>query len=195
MRATVGNARDHRANDRAYQEYLADKAREDAEAKAAADAAQAAADAQNPELQFKRAADAEAQTVLELLRTGYVPEWILPGDRVNGRKINEDVAASNFKLWAQQESTFQRYMFETLYAAMKRNDLAPIANNFGTLHRLLLQYGAYPNEPVQVIAPAPVEEIETRTPSEIAEAKYKARMTEIVVCDSDRQQGVHRVRS
>ena len=70
-----------------------------------------------------------------------------------------------------------------VYAALKRNDLAPTANNFGTLHRLLLQYGAYPDEPVQVVTPAPVEEVETRTPSEIAEAKYKARMTEIVVYD------------
>ena len=151
----------------AYREYLADVAAEQAAEKAAADAAQAEADAKDPVKAFQKASDAEAQAIRDTILNHRISESLLPGERVNGRKINEDVAASNLKLWAQQESTFQRYMFETFYAALKRNDLAPIANNFGALHRLLLQYAAYPDEPVQVVAPAPVEEPQpVLTPSE-----------------------------
>ena len=119
----------------------------------------AAADAADPVKAFQKASDAEAEAQRDFVLNGVLSESVLPGERVRGRAVNEVIAGENFKAWTQQEPTFKKYMFETFYAALKRNDIAPTANNFGTLHRLLLQYGAYPDEPVQVVAPAPVEEL------------------------------------
>jgi hypothetical protein len=183
MRATIGNARDHRANDRIYQEYLADKAREDAAAKAAADAAQAAADAQNPELQFKRAADAEAQTVLELLCTGYVPESVLPVERINGRRVVESAKINNFKWFVENTPTLERWMAEQLIDAAFRSEIVPVAPNYLALHNLMLQYSAY-EEPVQEVAqPEPEVVAEVLTPSERAAKKYSDDRTIVVVTD------------
>lgn len=161
----------------AYEEYLRDRQAELDEEQRQRDAAAA----NDPAAIYAATADAEAQAIRDTILNHRISESLLPGERVNGRKINEDVAASNLTLWAQQESTFQRYMFETFYAALKRNDLAPIANNFGALHRLLLQYAAYPDEPVQEAAPVVEEPAQpVLTPSEQAVIDHQIYCEKII---------------
>jgi hypothetical protein len=175
----MNRARDHRTNDPAYIEWQRNRQAElDAE-KAAADIAQAAAEATDPVKAFQKASDAEAEAQRDLVLNGVLSESVLPGERVRGRAVNEVIAGENFKAWTQQESTFKKYMFETFYAALKRNDLAPIANNFGTMHRLLLQYNCYTDEPVQEVAPV-VEELPHYTASEQAVIDHQKYCEEII---------------
>jgi hypothetical protein len=169
VRATVGNTRDHRANDPVYIEWQKQYQAE-----------QAAAQAADPETQFRRMADAQAHATRELILTGYITDELLPGvTRINGRKVLEEPAIRNFKWFADNTPTFKKYMCDVFLSAAERSDLAPIAPNYTALHNLMLAYAAYPDEPVEVV---PVV-VGTRTPSEIAAEKYKARMTEIVVHD------------
>jgi hypothetical protein len=161
MRATTGNARDHRSNDPIYLEYLADLAKEQAAIKAEQDALAAADEAADPELQFKRAADAEAQTVLELLKTGFVPESILPIERLNGRVIaNEQAMINNWRFFAENTPSFKPdYMGRPLLDAAFRSQIIPTAPAYTALHNLMLQYGAYPEPPAQPVVTETVVEV------------------------------------
>jgi hypothetical protein len=145
MRAT----RDRRVNDPVYLQYLDDLAKEQAAIKAEQDAL---AD-QTPEAMYKRAADQEANAIRELLRTGYVPDSLLPDtERMNGRVIsNQQAAINNWKYFADTCETFQIWMGRQLLDASERSDLAPIAPNYKKLHELMLQYSAY-EEPAQPVA-------------------------------------------
>jgi hypothetical protein len=175
--------RDRRVEDPTFIEWQAARALEVEQEKAAADAAQEAADAQNPELMFKRTADAEAQTILELLRTGYVPESILAVERINGRKVVESVQISNWKYFADTCPTFQRWMAEQLIDSSLRNDIAPVAANYLALHNLMLQYGAYV-EPVQEVAPAveePAQQVLSRSDQAILD--HHAYVNDVVGTD------------
>lgn len=150
------SARNRRVNDPAYVQYLADVAKEQAESKAALDAALDAAQEADPMKAFQKASDAEALALQELLRTGFVPESVLPGvERINGRKVVESVQISNWKYFADTCLTFQRWQAEQLIDASLRNDIAPVAANYLALHNLMLQYGAYV-EPAQPAVEQPV---------------------------------------
>jgi hypothetical protein len=164
MQRTRGNNRGP-----AYEEWVAERAKEVQEEQRLQAEAQANADAQNPELQFKRAADAEAQTILELLRTGYVPESVLPGaERMNGRVIsNQQAAINNWKYFATTCPTFQIWMGRQLLDASERSDLSPIAPNYQKLHELMLQYGAY----IEPVVEQPVAQPEVEPTSRIAQWK------------------------
>ncbi len=153
--------RNRRVNDPTFLEYLADQAKEQAAIKAEQDALAAAADAADPMKAFQKASDAEAQTVLELLRTSYIPESLLAVERLNGRVIaNEQAAINNWRFFAANTPSFKpEYMGRPLLDAAERSQIIPTAPAYTTLHNLMLQYGAYPDEPVQVVAPAPVEEL------------------------------------
>jgi|HubBroStandDraft_2_1064218.scaffolds.fasta_scaffold397327_1 hypothetical protein len=185
MRATTGNARDHRSNDPIYLEYLADLAKEQAAIKAEQDALAAADEAADPELQFKRAADAEAQTVLELLKTGFVPESILPIERLNGRVIaNEQAMINNWRFFAENTPSFKPdYMGRPLLDAAFRSQIIPTAPAYTALHNLMLQYGAYPEPPAQVAVTEPEIVEPVLTPSERAAKKYSDDRTIVVVTD------------
>lgn len=176
--------RNRRVNDPTFLEYLADQAKEQAAIKAEQDALAAAADAADPMKAFQKASDAEAEATLNIIRTAYIPESLLAVERLNGRVIaNEQAAISNWKYFAANTPSFKpEYMGRPLLDAAERSQIIPTAPAYTKLHELMLAFSAYV-EPEQAVAPPPVEEVETRTPSEIAEAKYKARMTEIVVYD------------
>jgi hypothetical protein len=176
----VNRARDHRSGP-AYEEWVAERAKEVAEEQRL----QKEAEAQTPEATYKRAADAEAQTVLELLRTGYVPDSLLPGaERMNGRVIsNQQAAINNWKYFADTCQTFQIWMGRQLLDASERSDLAPIAPNYLALHNLMLSYEAYV-EPAQPVAQPEVVAEPVLTPSERAQKKYHDDRTIVVVTDS-----------
>jgi hypothetical protein len=183
----MNRARDRREGTPAYEEWKASRQLEIEEEQRQREAAQAEADAQNPELQFKRSMDAEAQAIRELILTGYVPDSILPGvTRIGGRKVLEEPAIRNWKYFAESTASFHYYMARPLLNAAERSDLAPVAPNYLALHNLMLQYSAYPEPPAQPVVTETQmvqEPQQVLTPSEIAEAKYKARMTDIVVYD------------
>jgi hypothetical protein len=173
MRAT----RDRRVNDPIYLQYLDDLAKEQAAIKAEQDAL---AD-QTPEAMYKRAADAEAQTILELLRTGYVPESVLPVERINGRSVIESAKINNFKWFAENEPNFERWMAEQLIDAAFRNDIVPVAPNYKKLHELMLQYSAYeePAQPVAQPEPASATEPTSRIAQWKPSEKFKVEQANL----------------
>ncbi len=173
----MNRARDHRTNDPTFIEWQK-------EYQAEQEAAKAVVEAADPVLQAQRALDAEALAVQELLRTGYVPDSMLPGvERMNGRVIaNEAAAIRNWKYFADTCPTFQHWMADALLSAAERSDLAPIAPNYLALHNLMLEYGAYP-EPPAVTETAPITEEPMHTPSELAVLKHQDYMTKIVGVD------------
>ncbi len=185
MRATVGNARDHRSNDPIYQEYLADLAKEQAAIKAEQDALAAAAEEADPILSFQKSANASAHAVLELLQTGFVPESILPIERLNGRVIaNEQAMINNWRFFAANTPSFKPdYMGRPLLDAAFRSQIIPTAPAYTALHNLMLQYGAYPDEPVQTAVTEPEVVEPVLTPSERAAKKYSDDRTIVVVTD------------
>lgn len=150
----------------AYDQWVIDRAAEVAEEQRQQAEAQAAADAADPVLAFQKASDAEAQAIRELILTGYVPESVLPVERIRGRQVNESAKISNWKHFATTCPTFQRWMAEQLIDTAFRSDIAPIAPAYLALHNLMLQYGVYV-EPVQEVAPAVEEPAQqVLTPSE-----------------------------
>jgi len=179
--------RDVRTNDRAYQEWQAARALEVEQENGAAQAAQAALDAANPVKTFQQASNAEAQAVLETIRTGFVPESILPVERLNGRMIvNEQAAINNFKYFAESTASFHYYMADALLSAAERSQIIPTAPAYTALHNLMLQFGAYPEPPAQPAVEQPVavaEEVVMRMPSEIAEARRYDFFHKVVVTD------------
>lgn len=166
----MNRARDHRSGP-AYEEWVAERAKEVAEEQRL----QKEAEAQTPEATYKRAADAEAQTVLELLRTGYVPDSLLPGaERMNGRVIsNQQAAINNWKYFADTCQTFQIWMGRQLLDASERSDLAPIAPNYLALHNLMLSSGAYV-EPAQPQPETRYEDVEIVDPRSLLSPSEQA---------------------
>jgi hypothetical protein len=162
-----------RINDTARKEWEAERAKEIEQEKAAAKAA-------DPVLQAQRALDAAAEATRTAILNDVLSEQFLPGERISGRRVNEDAAAQNFKEWASITPSFHKWMADTLLAVYERNDMAPIGANFSTVHNLLLEYGCY-EEPVQA-APQP-QTVETSTPAEVAVKKYRDDRTIIVVTD------------
>jgi hypothetical protein len=92
MKATVRATRDRRANDPDFLQWQK-------EYQAEQDAATAEAGDADPVAKAQKAMDAEAQAVLEIIRTGYIPDSLLSGvERINGRVLaNEKAAISNWK--------------------------------------------------------------------------------------------------
>jgi hypothetical protein len=169
----------------AYADWVAERAVEVSEEQGLQAEAQAATEAADPVKAFQKASDAEAQAVLEIIRTGYIPHSILPGvERMNGRMIaNEAAAIRNFKYFAESTASFQYWMGRPLLDAAERSDLSPIAPNYLALHNLMLQYGAYPEPPAQEVAPALVEEQPTLTRSEQAIHDHDAYVNAVVGTD------------
>jgi hypothetical protein len=126
------------------------------------DAEKAAVEAADPVLSFEKASDAEAQAVLQTIRTGYIPDSILPVERLNGRAIaNEAAAIANFKYFAESTGSFQYWMASQLLDIAERSQIVPTAPAYLALHNLLLTWGIY-EEPVQA-APV-VSEPTAKTP-------------------------------
>jgi hypothetical protein len=172
----------------AHEEWKAARQKEIDAENAARAGAQTAAEAADPILSFQKVSDAEAQAALETIRTGYIPDSMLPGvERMNGRVIaNENAAIQNFKYFADTTPSFQLWMGYPLLNAAERSDLAPIASNYTALHNLMLVYSAYPDEPAQVAASASAVEEPAQqvlTPSQQAERNYIKRRTDLVVHD------------
>jgi hypothetical protein len=185
----------------AYQEYLADKAREDAEAKAAADAAEAAA-MQTPEAQYKASINQlftqERNVVLHGgLSDAYLSQFKQFGTLKRGTCSESEAIAARVK-FRETTPTYIRNNTNgaTLVALVKRNGLLesdPVSYavcwEICKIWGLVVDADPVEEVPVPVAEVVPVVEVDTRTPSEIAEAKYKARMTEIVVYDPIDNQG------
>jgi hypothetical protein len=140
-------------------------------------AARKAAEDADPLLRFQAAANAAAEATRENILTTRLSEEFLPGERIAGRKVDENVAAQNFKTWVGLTPSFKKWMADVFLDALSRNDLAPIADNFDPLHKLLIEYGCYPEEPVAL---APVVEAPTYTKSEQAILDHQRYVEEIV---------------
>ncbi len=165
----MNRARDRRVNDPAYIQWQKEYAAEQAA---------------TPEAQFQRAANAEAeanrQTVLNArLSDAYLNAF----GTVNRSTFTEDqVPAVMDHFMSGSDYVRSRANADVLVEFILRNGLSPAnIGSYTIAHSILKLWNCYVDEvaPVEV---APVV-IDTRTPSEIAEAKYKSRMTEIVVYD------------
>jgi len=159
------SARNRREGDPDFLEWQRSYQAEQDAAKAAADAAQAAVEAADPVLAFQKASNAEAQAIRELILTGYVPESILPVERIGGRRIVESAKISNFKWFADNTQTFERWMAGQLIDVAFRSDIAPVAANYLALHNLMLSFSAYiePVEQPAVTEPEVVEPVLSRS--------------------------------
>jgi hypothetical protein len=156
----VNRARDRREGTPAYEQFLIDRAAEAAEEQRLQAEAQANADAQNPELQFQQASNRLAEETRQVILTGYIPQSLLNVERMNGRKIvNVDAAVRNFRYFADNTPGFKKYMADALISAAERSDLAPVAPSYTALFNLMTEYNCFGEEPAQVAAPAPMEEV------------------------------------
>jgi len=149
--------RNRRVNDPAFLEYLADQAKEQAAIKAEQDALAA----QDPTVMYQQAVNTEAEAVLKILRTAYIPESLLPIERLNGRVIgNTDAMIRNWQFFAANTPSFKaKYMGRPLLDAAERAQIIPTAPAYTALHELLLQYGAYPEPPAQPVVTETVVEV------------------------------------
>lgn len=164
----MNRARDHRSGP-AYEQWKLDRQKEiEAE----------------PEFQFKQAANAEAEANRKgVLTTRLNDEYMATFGKIVRPPFREDlVSYAMDKFKEQTDYVRSRKNAIMLVEFIERNNLSPAdIGSYLIAHAILKLWNCYPDEvaPVEV---APVV-VDTRTPSETAEAKYKARMTEIVVYD------------
>jgi hypothetical protein len=173
-----------RNNDRgqAYQEYLADKAREDAEAKAAADTAAAAAEAAeaarieaDPILSYQKSTNELYAGEQHIVLHGVVDERYLAqfGTVKRGRCSEEQKTAARIEFRRVATDYIRNEANGAILCAMvDRNGLHPGAvESYLLCHKVLLLWAGYPDvvveeAPIVEVAPV-VEEVEpVLTPSE-----------------------------
>lgn len=164
----MNRARDHRSGP-AYEQWLIDRQKEiEAE----------------PEFQFRQAANAEAEANRKGVLTTRMNEAYLSkfGTVVHPPFSEDQVPFAIEHFQAESDYVKSRGNAAVLVDFIERNNLSPAnIGSYQIAHAILKLWAAYPDE-VAPIEAAPVV-VDTRTPSEIAEAKYKARMTDIVVYD------------
>jgi len=173
----------------AYLEFLADQ-KSEREAEEAKRQAEIDAD---PENLFKRAANESAEITRNAVLNDYLSDDILGGEyeRIGNRKVNLEVAESNFKWFVENTATFDKAkMRKPLLAAMIRSDLSPVAKNFTRCHELLLEYNGYPKGVAHTLPDALVEEepIDLRSPEEIRSDSHHDYMTLVVGVDESGRQ-------
>jgi len=148
----MNRARDHRTNDPSFLEWQAARALEIEQEKAAADAAQAAAEAADPVKAFQKSVNMLAEEIRTAILTGQrLTDDVLQIEHVQGRSVNEDVAVQNVNWWANNQGRaagFQNYMFSFLYDFVKVNDGSPTAETFQKCFQLLKDYNCLPEAPV-----------------------------------------------
>src|ERR1700675_4188113 len=99
---------------------------------------------------FKRAArsmDEVATATKDSILNGRLSEEALPGEKIQGRAVDSDVAAQNFRWWAHntgKNEGFQNYMASVLLDAIIKQDMAPVAENFSRVFQLLKEYNLLP---------------------------------------------------
>jgi hypothetical protein len=176
----VQRTRNRRVNDPAFLEYLADQAKEQAAIKAEQDALAA----QDPTVMYTAAANRLAEETRELILTGYIPDTLLSGcERMAGRVIKDEGAAiRNFQWFVQNTPSFHpHYMGRPLLDAAERSDLAPTGPNYTALFNLMVQYGAFPEEPAQpVVTETVVEVLPVLSRSEQAVIDHQRYCDEII---------------
>ncbi len=175
----MNRARDHRSGP-AYEQYLIDR-------QAELEAEQAAA-AKTPEAQYKAALNElhadERNAVLSspisdenLSKFGVI-------DRSAFTEAQVDSAMEAFK--STSDYVRSPANASVLVNFIVRNKLSAGAfNSYMLAHKILQLWAAYPDAttpaPIAATVPAPI--VDPRTPSEIATANYRERMTKIVVYD------------
>jgi hypothetical protein len=100
--------------------------------------------------QFEMSANASASTIRQSLINGTsLGEDVLPGERVNGRRVNESATVSNWKYWAVQgqgkAAGFQTKDASAVFDTWKANDLSPTPENFTACFLLLKEYDLLPD--------------------------------------------------
>ena len=168
------SARDTREGDPAYEAWKI-------EHQAEVDAANAA----DPEYQFKQAANIEAeanrQTALTKRLSGeYLAAF---GNVERGRCSEEEKVAARVEFRATATDYIRTEANgKTLVDMVDRNQLHPgVVASYLLCHAILQHWSGYPD----TVVPVEVEPvvIDPRTPSEKAAARYEERMTKIVVYD------------
>ncbi len=172
--------RDRRVTDPTYIEYQRNRQAELTEEQCQRDAAAA----QDPVTMAQTAMTQTALATRDAIRTQRLSQDFLPGERINGRKINEDVAISNFKLFATTQPGFKKDIHgRQLLDMMEFQDLAPLVENYKALFALMTEYAVFV-EPERVSASATEGVAEpVLTPSQQAERNYIRRRTDLVVHD------------
>ena len=171
MRTLRGNTD---TNSDAYKTWVIERASEiEQENAAALDA--------DPVAKAERAMDSEAQVTLDIIKTGYIPDALLPVERRNGRAIvNEAAVISNFKFFATTTGSFQNWMASQLWDAAERSQIVPTAPAYLALHNLMLTYSAY-EQPVQpAITETEVAAEPVWSPSEQAVINHQRYCDEII---------------
>jgi hypothetical protein len=130
----------------AYQEYLADRAKEIEAEKAAAQAVENA----DPIRSFEKSANSAALTIRQLLMSSRpVGEDVLPGERIAGRQVIESALLANWKYWALtgqgKQQGFQTKDSRAVLDTWKANDLSPTPENFSAVFQLLKDYDLLPD--------------------------------------------------
>jgi hypothetical protein len=166
-------SRDNREGTPAYEQWKVERAAEIAAEQAA-----------DPEFQFKQAANAEAEANRRGVLTMPMNEEYLKtfGTVVHPPFDESKVAFIMDKFKNEYDYVSSRGNAHVLVDFLDRNNLSPASlESFKLAHAILKLWNCY-EDTVAPVEVAPVV-VDTRTPSEIAEEKYKTRMTEIVVYD------------
>jgi hypothetical protein len=171
----------------AYEQYLIDRAAEVAEEQRQRDAAQAAAESADPILSFQKASNQVAEEMRTTIQTTRLGQDVLPGDRINGRKINEHVAISNFKVFATTQPGFTKTHGRQLLDMMEFQDLAPLVENYKALFALMSEYALFvepkqvaPQQETRYTDAQVVDPVSLLTPSEQAVYKHQQYCEKII---------------
>jgi len=137
----VNRSRDNNRG-RAYEEWVAERAAEVAEEQRL----QAAAESQDPVQAFQKSANALAEST----RTALISNSnLFPNiERIAGRAVNEEVAAQNYKWWAENTGKtlgFEKHHSRAVLDCWRRNDLVPSADAFTAVFQSLKDYGLLPD--------------------------------------------------
>jgi hypothetical protein len=175
----VIRARDHRSGP-AYDQYLLDRQAEIAAEQAAA--------AQTPEAQFKSAIDELHATEREAVLNSPISDENLSKFGVIDRSAFTEAQVESAMEAFKSTSDYVRSPAnaKVLVNFIVRNKLSPgVFNSYMLAHKVLQLWAAYPDAttPEPTADPVPAPAVDPRTPSEIAAAKYRVRMSKIVVYD------------
>jgi hypothetical protein len=175
----MNRARDHRSGP-AYDQYLLDRQAEIAAEQAAA--------AQTPEAQFKSAIDELHAEERNAVLNSLISDVNLAkfGTIVRSAFTEEQVDAAMEQFKADTDYVRSPANASVLVNFIVRNKLsAGVVGSYLLAHKILQLWAAYPDAatPAPIAAPVPAPIVDPRTPSEIATANYRERMTKIVVYD------------
>jgi hypothetical protein len=179
--------RNRRVNDPVYEEYLADRAKEEAAEKAA----QETAAAQDPTVMYQQVANQEAEASRQSVLSGVLnDEYLSQFGTIVRQPFNEsqvEVAMDQFM--AETPDYVQtRANAKVLTEFLWRNNISPAAcGSYRLTHAILRLWNGYPDLEKPVAQPKVLEVAAepVLTPSERAAKKYHDDHTIIVVTDPD----------